>query len=537
MEIININSVLVLVGAVSALLLTIGFTVFVSDSDSVTHKAFLALTISSIVWSLLNNYAIYQSSDPVIVLWLLRIMMFVAVWFAFSFFTFFYVFPSRHHKFPSWYRYFLVPATVAVSLLTLTPLVFRYVTVFSSTGQVQQVSNGPGIFVFGIMAFVLDFGAIIAFLRKTLRARGKLHDAYWLTFLGTVTTILLIITFSFIFPAFLGDPSLVPYGSIFLLPFIGLTAYAIHHGNILNVKEITMALLVSVLAVIMLIEIIFTQDLKLVLLQTIVFSLVLIVGMFLIRGVVREVKQREKIQKLAQDLKENNNRQEALIHFISHEVKGYLAKDMSVFSNLIEGDMGKLSDEAKPFLVEALKQSRTGAHSVMRILQASNLKNGRVTYHMEKIDFADIVKRVFENMQKTAKAKDLRFVLDIKKTDEPYTVFGDSLKLSEDVLRNIIENSINYTPAGSITVSLNKNAKGNIVFSVQDTGVGVTNEDKKHLFTEGGHGKNSIKLNAHSTGYGLFIVKQIVTAHKGRVYVKSKGEGKGADFGIELPPV
>jgi len=89
MSIISINEGFVLVSAISALLLSIGFVVFVSDIDSITHKSFLGLAGVSVVWSLLNNYAIYQSSDPVIVLWLLRAMMFSAIWFAFAFVYFF----------------------------------------------------------------------------------------------------------------------------------------------------------------------------------------------------------------------------------------------------------------------------------------------------------------------------------------------------------------------------------------------------------------------------------------------------------------
>ncbi|VAW32426.1 hypothetical protein MNBD_CPR01-117 [hydrothermal vent metagenome] len=103
------------------------------------------------------------------------------------------------------------------------------------------------------------------------------------------------------------------------------------------------------------------------------------------------------------------------------------------------------------------------------------------------------------------------------------------------MLRNIIENAINYTPNGSVIVSLLKNKKGDITFNVKDTGIGITDEDKKRLFTEGGHGKDSIKINAHSTGYGLFIAKQVIKAHKGNIFAKSDGAGEGASFKVIFP--
>ena len=59
-------------------------------------------------------------------------------------------------------------------------------------------------------------------------------------------------------------------------------------------------------------------------------------------------------------------------------------------------------------------------------------------------------------------------------------------------------------------------------------GVGISTEDKVHLFSEGGHGKESQKVNVHSTGYGLYIAKKIVDAHGGTIRAESEGVGKGA---------
>jgi len=72
-------------------------------------------------------------------------------------------------------------------------------------------------------------------------------------------------------------------------------------------------------------------------------------------------------------------------------------------------------------------------------------------------------------------------------------------------------------------------------FSVKDNGIGITPEDMKNLFTEGGHGKESIKTNVHSTGYGLYIAKKIIEAHGGRIWAESDGDGKGSVFFVEFP--
>ena len=119
----------------------------------------------------------------------------------------------------------------------------------------------------------------------------------------------------------------------------------------------------------------------------------------------------------------------------------------------------------------------------------------------------------------------------------------------KEVFNNLVENSIKYTKEGKITVGLEKKPARNvsgitdtdgdkkILFYVKDTGVGISLEDKKNLFTEGGRGKESVKINVDSTGYGLYSVKLIVEAHKGKVWVESEGHGKGSTFWVELDAV
>jgi signal transduction histidine kinase len=85
-------------------------------------------------------------------------------------------------------------------------------------------------------------------------------------------------------------------------------------------------------------------------------------------------------------------------------------------------------------------------------------------------------------------------------------------------------------------VSLEKK-DGKILFSVKDTGIGLTPEDKKNLFTEGGRGKDSVKFNVDSTGYGLYSVKLIVEAHGARVWAESEGAGKGSEFFVEFDAI
>jgi signal transduction histidine kinase len=255
-------------------------------------------------------------------------------------------------------------------------------------------------------------------------------------------------------------------------------------------------------------------------------------GVFLIRSVRKEIEQRERIEKLAHELELTNERRETLIHFIGHEVKGFLTKDVGSFASLSEGDFGVLPEGMKTFVGQALLEARRGADSVSNILKASNLKKGTVVYTKAPFDLRALVASAVEKAKSVAEQKGL--MLSFTADEGAYEMNGDKAQINDHVLRNLIENSINYTPTGTVAVSL-KRENDKFILTVKDTGVGISAEDKKRLFTEGGHGKDSQKVNVHSTGYGLYIVKQITEAHGGTVRAESEGAGKGSTFIVELP--
>ncbi|MDO8408074.1 MAG: ATP-binding protein [bacterium] len=241
----------------------------------------------------------------------------------------------------------------------------------------------------------------------------------------------------------------------------------------------------------------------------------------------------KKVAERTQELSSANERQEGLIHFIGHEVKGFLTKAEGAFAALGEGDFGTLPVELKPFVAEALKETRNGVTSVSDILKAANQKKGTITYEKAPLDLRVLVIEAVEKARPVAERKKLGFELFTYES-QSYPFIGDKVQIADHVLRNLIDNAIAYTPKGSVEVSLKKeNSK--YLFSVKDSGVGVSREDRAHLFTEGGHGKDSQKVNVHSTGYGLFIAKNVVEAHGGNIRVESEGSGHGSTFVVELP--
>ena len=324
----------------------------------------------------------------------------------------------------------------------------------------------------------------------------------------------------------------LPYGNFAISIFLSFVAYAILKYKLFNMKVVATEFSVFALWLFVFIRMLIADTPTEQLNNAGLLLVLLVVGVVLMRSVDHEVEQREKIQKLAEELQTTNERQEGLIHFIGHEVKGSLTKDEGAFAALVEGDFGVLPDTAKPFVERALFEVRQGVDSVSTILKASNLKKGTVVYTKEPFDFKELVAETVEKAKQAAEQKGL--ALSFAADDSSYQMVGDREQIRNHVLRNLVDNALNYTPSGSVSFSLKKEGT-RIVLSVRDTGVGISDEDKKRLFTEGGHGKDSQKMNAHSTGYGLFIAKQITEAHDGTIRAESDGEGKGTTFIVEFP--
>ncbi len=235
---------------------------------------------------------------------------------------------------------------------------------------------------------------------------------------------------------------------------------------------------------------------------------------------------------LYEELELANKRQENLIHFITHEVKGYLTKSQAVFAAISEGDFKGVPDNLMNLAVRALAETRNGVETVTNILEASNLKKGTTQYTQNSFDFKKLIDEAIESFQPAATEKGLVITGDT--TNESYPFLGDEKKISRHLIRNLIDNAIRYTPNGSISISLRK-TDSSYLFTVQDTGVGIDEEDIGRLFVEGGRAKDSIKVNVDSTGYGLFIAKMIVEAHHGNIWVESEGRGHGSTFTVTFP--
>jgi signal transduction histidine kinase len=508
------------------LALVVGLFVFLKDPKSLVNRLLLYIMVGFSFWAFLD-LVLWANEKPELIMFFWSLILLVepliyalSVYFVYVFIT------KKDVSLKKKIKIFSLLLPVIVFLPTQFSLVS-----FDLTNCYREPSEGfiatyYIYFIEIVYVFWIIFFAFKKYLTATKPVRGQIV-------LLTVGVILFLLSFisGNIIGSFTENWTLAQVGLFSLPIFVIFLAYMVLRFKSFNVKAFGAQLLVFTLgfSVFGMIFIRSIDNVRIVAIVTLV--LIIFVGNLLIRGVRKEIEQKEQMVKLNTDLKNLIQQRESLVHLITHKVKGSFTRTKYVFAEMLNDTFGVLTPEMRKMAQTGLESDDTGIKTIDLVLNASNLQSGTVKYQMKNIDLKDMVEKMINELKISAETKNLKINTDMEQG--PFTINGDEFWLKE-VIHNFIENSIKYTPSnGEIKVGLeNKNDK--IVFSVTDNGIGLTPDDMAHLFTEGGRGKDSTKMNIDSTGYGLYSAKLIVEAHQGRVWAESAGKDKGSTFFAEF---
>jgi signal transduction histidine kinase len=214
----------------------------------------------------------------------------------------------------------------------------------------------------------------------------------------------------------------------------------------------------------------------------------------------------------------------------THQVRGPLTAIKGYASMVLDGDFGEVNAKAKEAISRIFESSNNLALIIEDFLNVSKIEGGGMKYEMVPFSLSEISRDMTRDLSITAEKRGLTMSFD-GDPDADCMVNGDKEKVRQVVL-NFIDNSIKYTKAGTIAVSVKK-VDGKVVFKVTDTGMGMTPEIKESLFKKFVRGDGA-RMNTTGSGLGLYLAKEIVEAHKGRVWVDSEGPDKGSTFAFEL---
>src|SRR3989344_321263 len=323
-----------------------------------------------------------------------------------------------------------------------------------------------------------------------------------------------------------------------MIAFLATITFLIVRYHAFNTRVIgAQALVLAVIAFLFAALFVRTIDnARFILLGTLV--LVGILGTFLIRGVRREIEQREHIEKLAAQLEVANERLKELdrmksefLSIASHQLRAPITAIKGYASLIVQGDYGPVPDTMKDPLERVSESARVMASSIEDYLNISRIEQGSLKYEFAPVDVASVAQKVVEEMRPVALAKHL--ALNFSSKDGALMVQADFGKIKQ-VFSNLVDNAIKYTKEGNVSVTAER-AEGKIRVTIADTGIGIAKEDIEKLFAKFTRAKDANKINTTGTGLGLYVAKQLVEGHKGTIRLESEGLGKGARFVVELP--
>jgi len=226
----------------------------------------------------------------------------------------------------------------------------------------------------------------------------------------------------------------------------------------------------------------------------------------------------------------------------SHEMRTPVAAIEGYLSMAINPNLATVDDRAKNFLEKAHQSAIHLGKLFQDLLSVTKIEDQRLKDQRQVFNMTDLVTQVATEMDVVAKKKGLNFFSHIGSERAGtelvvaplFEVNADPERVRE-VITNLIDNAIKYTPKGNIDLTLTGD-RNDVKVSVRDTGMGIPLEEQKHMFEKFYRVNNSMTREIGGTGLGLYIARSLIELYGGRIWVESV-PGEGSTFNFSLPLV
>lgn len=238
-------------------------------------------------------------------------------------------------------------------------------------------------------------------------------------------------------------------------------------------------------------------------------------------GVVHDITEQKESDKLRDDF----------IATLTHDLRTPLLAAIQTLKFFVDGSLGDLTEKQKVLLSTMQKSNEDLLGLVNALLEVYKYDAQKLNLCKTDFDFSSLVKQVYNELKPLAEKKSINFELTMP--DNDITINADRSEIRR-VVCNLCGNAINYTNNnGEIVVSIKSEGK-DLIFSVLDNGNGIPKEDIPHLFQRFSQGTS--KKRSTGTGLGLYLSRQIIEAHNGKIWLESK-INKGSEFSFLLTDV
>lgn len=239
-------------------------------------------------------------------------------------------------------------------------------------------------------------------------------------------------------------------------------------------------------------------------------------------GVIRDVSVQKETEKLRDDF----------IATLTHDMRTPLLAAIQTLKFFLEGAIGELDEKQKVLLSTMLQSNEDLLGLVNALLEVYRFESGKLTLCQTVFPVKDLVEQCYSELKPLAEKKDIDFSLTFELEDKLH-ITADRAEIKR-VITNLCGNALNYTNKGGCVKVLAKAQSGDFIFSVTDNGNGIPQSDIPNLFKRFSQG--TARKRSTGTGLGLYLSRQIIEAHNGKIWVDSKVD-KGSEFSFLLTDV
>lgn len=240
-------------------------------------------------------------------------------------------------------------------------------------------------------------------------------------------------------------------------------------------------------------------------------------------AVVRNVSEQKEAEKLRDDF----------IATLTHDMRTPLLAAIQTLRFFLDGSVGNLNEQQKLLLSTMVQSNEDLLGLVNALLEVYRFESGKLTLCKTNFPINNLVNQCYDEIKPLAKAKNINLEVTYETKDKDTIIFADRGELKR-VIINLCGNAVNYTNKGGEIKILVQTQDNDLIFSIADNGNGIPQEDIAHLFKRFSQGTS--KKRSTGTGLGLYLSRQIIEAHGGKIWVDSK-LNKGSEFSFLLTDV
>lgn len=259
-----------------------------------------------------------------------------------------------------------------------------------------------------------------------------------------------------------------------------------------------------------------------------------LVALALYKAKIYEDLQRAtaQLEDANQQLKNLDKANKEFLSLASHQLYSPVTALKGYLSMIQEGDFGATPEKFVP-IIEILRKSTEHLITLIKqYLDISRIEAGRLELKLESLNLVEMSQQLVQDLMPNAIAKNLKLQFHAPPA-LPTPVVADAERLRQ-VMLNFIDNAIKYTEQGTVAVQVTQRAD-QVIFSVVDTGKGMTPEEIERLFVKFTRVGGENRFRTEGTGLGLYLARQIVKEHHGEVKAESLGPGRGSVLSMLLP--